>query len=79
MRKELAKINRVVNSRFSVLLGERKKRISTVSKDTGVSRTTLTNLYYGKGSAISFDVLSKLCTYFDCSIEDIIDIEREGD
>ena len=68
-----------VCSRFAILLGEHKKRISAVAKDTGISRTTLTNLYYDKSSAISFDVLSKLCNYFGCSIAEIIDVEKGGD
>ena len=34
-----------IESRFAVLLGEKKKKISDVARATGISRTTLTNLY----------------------------------
>ena len=50
-------------------------KVSEIAKDTGISRTTLTNLYYRRSSAISFDVLNKLCTYLNCRIEDIIEYQ----
>jgi putative transcriptional regulator len=62
----------MVNNRFSAILGEKLLKISKVSKDTGISRTTLTNLYYQRSTQISFEVLNKLCTYLGCSVEDII-------
>lgn len=65
-------MNVEVTNRFAVLLGERKKRISDVARDTGISRTTLTHLYYGDNRAISFDTLSKLCSYFRCDVGDIL-------
>ena len=36
----------MINNNFSKLLGERLLKISKVSEETGISRTTLTNLYY---------------------------------
>ena len=46
--------------------------ISTISRKTGISRTTLTALYKNSSSSISFDVLEKLCAYFNCQVKDII-------
>lgn len=57
---------------FSKILGERRLKISKISSDTGIARGTLTNLYYNRSKRISFDVLNKLCSYLECSIEDII-------
>ena len=65
-----------INSRFSILLGERKKRISTVSRETGISRSTLTRLYYG-ASTFSLDTIAKLCDYFNCGISDLIELSSE--
>lgn len=62
---------RIVN-RFAVLMAERKKKISEVARATGISRTTLTGLYYESCHAISFGTLSKLCDYFDCEVDDIL-------
>ncbi|EDT14993.1 helix-turn-helix domain-containing protein [Clostridium perfringens] len=66
----------MINNKFSVLLGERLIKITEISERTGVSRTTLTNLYYKRSKSISFDVLNKLCEFFDCSIEDIIEFKK---
>ncbi|MDR1892032.1 MAG: helix-turn-helix transcriptional regulator [Oscillospiraceae bacterium] len=65
-----------INSRFSILLGERKKRISTVSRETGISRSTLTRLYYGTAT-FSLDTIAKLCAYFNCGISDLIEIAND--
>ena len=67
-----------VSNRFSTLLGENRTSISEISRKTGISRTTLTNLYYEKGAAISFSVLAKICEAFDCGVEDILYIQREA-
>lgn len=66
----------MISNKFSRILGERLIKISTIAKDTGISRTTLTSLYYRRSTAISFEVLDKLCTYLDCGIEDIIEYQR---
>ena len=69
----------MISNNFSRLLGERLLKISTISEETGISRTTLTNLYYRRSSAISFDVLDKLCNNLNCRISDIIEYKKEGD
>lgn len=66
-----------VTSRLAVLMGERKKKISDVSRETGISRTTLTHLYYGDNQAISFEVLNKLCNYFQCDVGEILIRKKE--
>ncbi|MEX6642421.1 helix-turn-helix transcriptional regulator [Clostridium perfringens] len=66
----------MINNKFSMLLGKRLVKISEVSRETGISRTTLTSLYYKKSTKISFDVLDKLCSYLECSISDIIEFEK---
>lgn len=66
----------MINNKFSALLGERLIKITEISDRTGISRTTLTNLYYKRSKFISFDVLNKLCEFFDCSVEDIIEFKK---
>ena len=64
----------MIKSNLSVLMAKRKCRnIVKISTDTGISRTTLTSLYYDKSMGIQFETLDKLCKYFDCDIKDIID------
>ena len=60
----------IINN-FSEILGRKKLKITTVSKETGITRPTLTSLYYGSGKGISFDVLNKLCGFLDVSPSDL--------
>ena len=48
---------------LAVLLAERGLKITKVSKDTGLSRTTLTALYYNRGQGIQLDTMDTLCNY----------------
>ena len=62
-----------LDNNLSQILGEKLIKISQVSKDTGISRSTLTNLYYKRSKAISGNVLHKLCDYLDCSVGDLLE------
>mgnify|MGYP002150952441 CR=1 FL=1 len=54
-------------------MGERKLKISDVSKDTNINRGTLTRLYQETFTRIEKDVISTLCVYFDCKIEELFE------
>lgn len=61
------------------LLGEHKKKISDVSRDTGINRGTLTRMYYETIERVDLEVLDTLCDYFNCSIEDLLEAEELKD
>jgi len=67
----------MIINKFSTILGERLLKISKIADDTGISRTTLTNLYYRRLNGISFEVLGKLCRYLDCSVSDILEYRED--
>ena len=67
----------IINNKFSILLAERLLKISEIAKETVISRTTLTNLYYRRTDKISFDVLNKLCKYLNCNVQDIFEYKEE--
>lgn len=54
------------------ILKRRKLKISTISRDTGISRTTLTALIKGHTNGVNFDTLSTLCEYLDVPLEALI-------
>ncbi|WP_211204828.1 helix-turn-helix domain-containing protein [Selenomonas infelix] len=62
---------RVIDNKFSAILGSRLIKISQVARDTGISRTTLTNIYYKRSTYITFTVLNKLCSYLECGVDDL--------
>lgn len=71
-------MNSITDNNFSTILGKKLLKITTVAKDTGISRTTLTNLYYRRSSSISLKILDKLCIYLDCSVGELLG-KRSGE
>lgn len=65
-----------LDNNLSQILGAKLIKISQVAKDTGISRTTLTNLYYKRSKAISGDVLHKLCDYLNCTVGDLLEMKK---
>jgi putative transcriptional regulator len=55
------------------MMGERKLKIADVARDIGVNRNTITLLYYERAKRIDFDVLEKLCKYFNCTVGELIE------
>lgn len=60
----------MVNSNLAVLLAERNLKITRVSRDTGISRTTLTALCNDYTGGIKFDTLNVLCKYLKVTPQD---------
>lgn len=67
-----------INDNLRILMAQRFLKLSQVAKETGISRSTLTNIYYSKNKMISLDTLDKLCKYFNCQITDILELEQEN-
>lgn len=62
----------MIYSNLAVLLAERDLSITKVSKDTGISRTTLTALCTNHGQGIQFDTLNTLCIYLGITPDKLI-------
>lgn len=58
-----------MKNRLKLLLKENKIRISKLSKELNMSRTTLTTLYYEKDSIPRLEIVLKICDYFGCSLD----------
>ena len=71
----------MIDNNLSMIAGKKLVRMNTLSEATGISRTTLSNLYRKKSKGISFSVLNKICSYLECSVGDILeyveDIKKE--
>lgn len=61
----------MIRFNLSVLLAERNLKITKVSKDTGISRTTLTSLASNNSKGIQFDTINTLCKYLSINPEDL--------
>lgn len=61
-----------VKNNLRILAFDREKNLSEISRATGISRNTLTAIYRNRSKYISFEVLDKLCNYFECEIGDFL-------
>jgi putative transcriptional regulator len=51
----------------------RRITLQEVSDATAINRSTLSKLLNQKGYSTGTDVLDRLCTYFACSISDLVE------
>ena len=63
----------MIKNHLSKLMGEKRYTITEVSKVTGMSNTTISNLYNEKVKRLDFDTLEKLCKLFNCNVQDLIE------
>lgn len=56
---------------LSTLMGKNRYSIQDVHELTGLSRTTISNLYNDKATRIDYETADKLCTLFECSINEL--------
>lgn len=53
------------------------RTIEQLHKQTGLSRTTISNLINGHKKSIRVDTIIKLCQTFNCEIGELVVIEKE--
>lgn len=61
--------------KLSKLMGQSRYSIQDVHKKTGLARTTITQLYHDKATRIDFTTIEKLCSLFNCEINDLLELE----
>lgn len=58
---------------LSRIMGEQKKKIADVARETGLHRNGITKLYYERTDGIKFDTLERLCKSLNCKVHDLIE------
>lgn len=67
-----------IKSNLHILMGEKKIRsINQLSKDTGISRPTLTRIYNDESDRIEFTTIYKLCQFFGCEVGDLFTVTKD--
>ncbi|UUV99588.1 MULTISPECIES: helix-turn-helix domain-containing protein [Vagococcus] len=61
-----------MENNFSKILGERLLKISDVHKGTGISKTTLANIYFKRSKDMKVSTLLMICNFLDVSILDFL-------
>jgi len=62
-----------IRCKLSTLMGTNRYNIGHVHEKTGLSRTTISNLYHDRMERIDYVTLSKLCELFDCAVGDLLE------
>ena len=60
-----------MRNNFRVILAKKRKTVADLSKDTGISKTTLTNLYYERTKNPDSQTLLKLSNALGVTIDEI--------
>ena len=60
---------------LSTLMGKERYSIQDVHIKTGLSRSTVTQLYHDKATRIDFDTIEKLCALFQCDMAALFELE----
>ncbi len=63
----------MIKCHLARLMGEHKMRIADVARETGLSRNTITLLYRETAQKVDLEALDKLCEFFNCNLEDLIE------
>nr|WP_302650668.1 helix-turn-helix transcriptional regulator [uncultured Agathobaculum sp.] len=59
-------------------LGRRRMKVSELARQTGISRTTLTALYYDRAKGVEFHVVDRICSALLCSVGDLFVCEEDN-
>lgn len=62
----------VIKIKLKELLDKKGVTRYRVAKDTGIAYNTLLKLENNKMKTIDFEVLGKLCNYFNCSPDELL-------
>jgi putative transcriptional regulator len=47
--------------------------IADVHRETGLNRTTISNLYYERSQRVEMEALEKLCALFKCGVGELLE------
>lgn len=65
-----------MNNNFRVLLARQRKKVSDVHEATGISKTTLTGLYYERTKNPETETLLKVANYLGVTIDELLTPEE---
>ena len=62
---------------LSKLMGEKRLKISDISRDTGINRGTITRLYNETATRVDLEVIEQLCDYLDITVGELFEIQKD--
>lgn len=65
----------MLKNNLSAIMGAKRIKIYELAKISGISRSTITRLYYDQTNTVSFNTLEHICKALDCKLDDLFHIE----
>ncbi|HCY0777706.1 TPA: helix-turn-helix transcriptional regulator [Staphylococcus aureus] len=66
-----------MKNNLSMLMGKKRINASKLSKETGISRTTIYGLYHEKTESPDTKTVLTLCDYFGITLNEFFGIEKK--
>lgn len=63
----------MIKCHLSKLMGDKKLKSSEVARLTGLHRNTITLLYKETAKRVDLKTIDKLCTFFNCKVQDLFE------
>lgn len=67
---------RHLKNNMRVILAKQRKKTSDVAEATGISKSTLTALYYERAKNPSLDTLKKVSSYLGVTLDEFLDTKK---
>lgn len=65
-----------MENNFRVILAKQRKSVANVHEGTGVSKTTLTNLYYERTKNPDSQTLIKISEYLGVTLDELLTVKK---
>ncbi|MFA0116939.1 helix-turn-helix domain-containing protein [Vibrio breoganii] len=65
----------MIKCNLSRIMGEKRLKISDVSRDTEVNRGTITRMYNETATRVDLEVIDILCRYLDIEISELYELK----
>lgn len=66
-----------MKNEFRTILAYQKKNVTDVHVDTGISKTTLFNLYHERSKNPELQTLLKITDYLNITVDELLGIRKE--
>ncbi len=64
----------MLKNNLSAVMGAKRIKIYELAEMSGISRSTITRLYYDRTNTVSFNTLENLCKALECTLDDLFEI-----
>lgn len=63
-----------MKNNMRVILAKKRLKVADVARETGLSKSTLTALYYERSKNLTFETLQKVADFLEVTIDDLLKV-----